>query len=380
MRKSTAAAFVALVLVAAMALAGCKIKAPTSNLVTGGTVADRAGISVGIDLLWESDAKRNADLDAVKQAGATWIAIDVDWKSIQGDGPFSDRWDRGLDATVIAARLHGLKILADITYSPPWARGADCPAFEADSGHCFPVDPQAYGVFAGAAAQRYGANSTNPMLRGSIENWQLWNEPNHQEFAQPKPDPGKYAAMVKNAFWYIKAADRSATVITGGTAPDGDEPDGTEYAPATWLRLLYLNGAGDSFDAVAHHPYMFPTNPLEAHSWNAFTQTQTLHAILVEHGDGDRRIWGTEMGAATGTDTVDPLPLTEAQQAQWVHDYFLGWNTTFRSFTGPLIWYSLRDQSSNPKDKWKNLGLIRWDGSFKPSYLAYRKVMTDGVG
>ena len=168
MRKSTAAAFVALVLVAAMALAGCKIKAPTSNLVTGGTVADRAGISVGIDLLWESDAKRNADLDAVKQAGATWIAIDVDWKSIQGDGPFSDRWDRGLDATVIAARLHGLKILADITYSPPWARGADCPAFEADSGHCFPVDPKAYGVFAGAAAQRYGANSTNPMLRGSI--------------------------------------------------------------------------------------------------------------------------------------------------------------------------------------------------------------------
>jgi hypothetical protein len=380
MRTSRTAAFVALVLIAAMVLAGCKVKAPTSNLVTGAFVADRAGISVGTDLLWESDAQRNADLDAIQQAGATWIGVDVDWKSIQGDGPFSYRWDRGLDATVMAARLHGLKVLADISYSPPWARAADCPAFESGSGHCFPVDPEAYGRFAGAAAQRYGANSDNPLLRGSIESWQLWNEPNHQEFSQPRPDPGKYAAMVKSAFWYIKAADRSATVITGGTSPAGDAPDGTEYSPATWLNLLYLNGAGDAFDAVGHHPYMFPTNPLEAHPWNAFTQTQTLHDILVAHGNGDRKIWGTEMGAATGTDTVDPLPLTEAQQAQWVHDYYLGWNTTFRSFTGPLIWYSLRDQSPDPRQKWKNLGLIRFNGSLKPSYLAYKAVTTSGVG
>ena len=44
--------------------------------------------------------------DAVVKAGAKWIAIDVDWKSIQGDGPNSFRWDLGLDPTVIAARLH----------------------------------------------------------------------------------------------------------------------------------------------------------------------------------------------------------------------------------------------------------------------------------
>ena len=380
MRKSGTAALVALVLIAAVVFAGCKVKGPTSNLVTGPSVADRAGISVGVDLLWESDAQRNADLDAVVKAGAKWIAIDVDWKSIQGDGPLSFRWDRGIDATVIAARLHGLKILADITYSPPWARSADCPAFEANSGHCFPADAEAYGRFAGAAAKRYGANSDNPLLRNSISAWQLWNEPNHQEFSQPRPDPGKYAAMVKSAYWYIKAADRSATVITGGTAPAGDAADGTDYSPATWLKLLYQNGAGGQFDGVAHHPYMFPTNPLEEHPWNAFTQTRTLHDIMVSHGDGAKKIWGTEMGAATGSDTVDPLPLTEAQQAQWVRDYYLGWNTTFRDFTGPLIWYSLRDQSPNPRDKWRNLGLIRFDGSAKPSYLAYKQVMTNGVG
>jgi hypothetical protein len=380
MRKLGVPAFVMLLVVG---LFGCRIQGKVShstNPVPGSVVASRAGISVGVDLLWESDAARNADLDAIVASGAKWVGIDVDWKSIQGDGPTSYRWDRGLDATVLAAHLHGLSILGDISYSPAWARKADCPAFEADSGHCFPANANDYAVFAGAAAQRYGANGDNPYLRGSIESWQLWNEPNHQEFSQPRPDPDKYAAMVKGAYAHIKAADSSATVVTGGTAPAGDTPDGTEYSPATWLRDLYQRGAGGSFDAVGHHPYMFPTNPLEPHPWNAFTQTQTLHEIMAMYGDGNKKIWGTEMGAPTGTDTVDPLPLTEAQQAQWVHDYYLGWNTTFRDFTGPLIWMSLRDLSGNLSNKWDNMGLLHLDRAPKPAYTEYQSITRDGVG
>ena len=95
-------------------------------------------------------------------------------------------------------------------------------------------------------------------------------------------------------------------------------------------------------------------NPLDAHSWNAFTQTQTLHDVMVANGDGAKKVWGTEMGAATGTASGT---LTEAQQAQWVHDYYLGWNTTFRSFTGPLVWMQLRNSGTNPAAKWENLGL-----------------------
>jgi polysaccharide biosynthesis protein PslG len=380
MRTSRTAIVAVLVVIVAAALAGCRRATPTPGLVSGDVVAGRAGIAMGGDLLWESDAQRNADLDAVTRAGARWIAVDVDWKSIQGDGPFSLRWDRGLDAAVLAARAHGLQIFASIVYTPPWARAADCPDFESERGHCLPADPNWYAQFAGAAAQRYGANSDNPLLRGSIEHWQIWNEPNHQEFSQPRPDPVKYAAMLRLTDWHIKAADPGATVITGGTAPAPDAPDGTDYTPATWLNLLYLFGAGDDFDAVGHHPYMFPENPLDPQPWNAFTQTQTLHDILVAHGDGAKKIWGTEMGAPTGTDRFDPLPLTDDQQAQWVHDYFLGWNTTFRDFTGPLIWYTLRDRSADPSRKWDNFGLIRYDGTLKPAYLAYRQLMDLGVG
>ena len=152
--------------------------------------------------------------------------------------------------------------------------------------------------------------------------------------------------------------------------------DGTDYSPETWLRGLYARGARGSFDAVGHHPYAFPVNPLEAHPWNAFTQTAVLHYVMTANGDGDKKVWGTEMGAPTGTDSG---VLTEAQQAQWVHDYYLGWNTTFRSFTGPLVWMELRDSGTNVGDKWQNLGLQHGDRRPKPAYAAFQAVMANGV-
>ena len=347
---------------------------PPAGHVSGATIAARAGLAPGPGILWESDAELNADLDAIKNSGAKWVPIDVDWNSIQGDGPTSFRWDRGLDRAVLAARARGLNIMGMAAYAPPWARGSNCPPGE---GHCLPANADDYGRFVTAAAQRYGTNSSNALLRGTITNWQLWNEPNHQEFAMPKPNPDLYAAMVKSSYAGIKYADPAATVITGGTAPAPNAADGTDYTPETWLRGLYARGAGGSFDAVGHHPYAFPTNPLEIHPWNAFTQTLTLHAVMVANGDGNKKIWGTEMGGATGTDNG---VLTEAQQAQWVHDYYLGWIQMFGGFTGPLVWMELKDSGTNVGFKWDNLGLLHHDRRPKPAYGAYQQVMTNGIG
>ncbi len=357
--------------------AGCAPKnsigsVPTHS-ITGSEVALRAGMSAGPELLWESDAEQNADLAGIQNSGVHWITIDIDWNSIQGDGPSSFRWDRATDRVVTNARAHGLTILGMAAYSPPWARIAGCPPGEV---HCLPANADDYGRFLTAAAARYGSRSTNPLLRNTITTWQLWNEPNHQEFAQPKPNPDVYTAMLKSAYAGIKAVDPSATVITGGTAPAPDAADGTDYSPVTWLRDLYARGAGGSFDAIAHHPYAFPVNPLEPHPWNAYTQTLVLHDVMASNGDGAKRIWGTEMGAPTGT---APDVLSESQQAQWVHDYYLGWNTTFRSFTGPLIWMELRDSGANVGDKWQNLGLLHRDRQPKPAYAAFQTVMSNGV-
>ena len=356
---------------------------PATNVVAGQPAAAvaistidvgaRAGIDAGPTVLWESDADQAATLDAIAASGGKWMSLDIDWNHIQYDNRDTWRWNAATDRAVLASRERGLSLIGMAAYSPPWARTADCPAGEL---HCLAANPDEYGRFVGAAAARYGSRSPIARLRGTVNVWQIWNEPNHREFSIPKPDLDRYTAMLKAAYTAIKVADPNATVITGATAPAPDAADGTEYQPETWLRGLYARGARGYFDAVGHHPYSFPTNPLEAHSWNAFTQTQVLYDVMVANGDAGKKIWGTEMGAGTGT---DPEAISEAQQAQWVEDYYRGWNTTFRSFTGPLLWFQLRDSGTNIRNRWHNLGLVRRDRTPKPAYAAYQKVMAGGV-
>ncbi len=375
--------------------------------VGGGTsgpeVAARAGISGFPGTLWSAPAERDADTRAVADAGADWTSLDLDWKSIQASST-DFGWTRGtlgnggFDGAVKAARGEGLQILGVITYSPKWASPNCADQGGTYVGHCFPdaahVDD--FANFARAAVQRYGSQSTatDPALHNSITHWQIWNEPNHQEFSLPRPDPDRYADMLEAVYPAIKAADPSATVIAGGTAPTGNAWDAigqTEFAPTTWLLSLYDRGAGESFDAIAHHPYSFPWNPLDEAGFNGFTQTRYLYLAMAAHGDGMKKVWGTEMGAPTGSvPLADPnqpcfsRSMTEAEQAQWVHDYFLGWNTSFRAFTGPLIWKAIRDDPPTVgvplnTQLWNHLGLLRLDRTPKPAFGTFQQMTSTGL-
>ena len=351
--------------------AGC---APVHTQQTSGsTIGQRAGLATGWQTLWASDADQDADYAGVAASGATWTTLDIDWNHIQDNGPTTWKWNLATDRAVLSANRHGLQMIGIAGYSPPWARRVDCPP---GNLHCFPANADDYGRFLGAAAARYGSRSTDARLRGTVEVWSLWNEPNHRPYSMPRPDPVKYAAMVKSAYAAIKAADPEATVLTGGTAPAPDAPDGSDYEQVTWLRMLYANGAGGSFDGVANHPYAYPFSPLTDKEWNAYRQTEFLHDVMAAHGDGAKKVWGTEMGAPTGT---APKDLTEAAQAQHVQAYYSGWwNGRFRAFTGPLIWFRLRDEGTNPADQ--NFGLQRRDRSPKPAFGAFQGLMSQPAG
>ena len=55
--------------------------------------------------------------------------------------------------------------------------------------------------------------------------------------------------------------------------------------------------------------------------------------------------------------------MTEATQAQFVADYFKGWYKDFGSFTGPLIWFQIRDNGTDPSYYDDHFGLLRRDFS-----------------
>lgn len=330
--------------------------------------AQRFGFNPGSGILWMDDATRQRELDAMAATGARWIALDFDWNSIQGDGPDSFRWDRSTDTVVREAHARGLRIIGSLAYSPPWARRAAC----ANTSHCLPADPAAFARFARASAERYGTRSLDPTLRGSVRVWQIWNEANHVPFVQPTVDVAGYTAILRQAYTAIKAADGATTVLAGATAPAGDDPNGLDMAPVSFLRGIYANGGQGFFDAFSHHPYTFPYSPRDEAPWNAFTQTRDLHDVMVQHGDGSKKIWATEAGAGTGTHAK---AVSASRQAEILRDYTTLWNGSFRQFTGPLLWFSVRDSGTDLGSVYDNFGILRHDFRAKPARAALISIL-----
>jgi hypothetical protein len=67
--------------------------------------------------------------------------------------------------------------------------------------------------------------------------------------------------------------------------------------------------------------------------------------------------------------------VTEATQSQYLADYFKGWYGDYASFTGPLFWFQIRDNGTNPGYYDDHFGLLRWDFSAKPAYRTLQRLI-----
>ena len=329
--------------------------APAGATAGTGTVGQRSGVApTSYQLLYGTDAEVARDLDAVAASGAGWIRVDFDWQSAEPSrGAF--QW-RFIDRVVAGANARGLRVLATPAYTPTWAR----PAGTSDKAP--PTDLATYATFVSSAARRYAPQG--------VRHWEIWNEPNIPMFWQPKPDADTYARMLVQASQAVKAVDPGATIITAGLAPAGDSSDGSYVSPRTFLSRLYAAGGGPSFDAVGMHPYAFPYGISAVGDWNQFQSMPKTYEVMRANGDGAKKIWGTEFGAPTGTNSQ---AVSESGQAAMVTT---GWGQWVAwPFTGPLFWYGLRDAGSDPANVENNYGIQRKDGSPKLALGEFTRVM-----
>lgn len=324
---------------------------PTPKPTTGSA---RAGFSIGGGFQFQSADGMTRELDAIKTVGARWVRMDVNWSVIQAGGPSSYDW-APFDRVANAALSRGFSVLAEILYTPTWARSAGAPA-EAP-----PANLDDYVRFARAAVAHYA-----PM---GIHAYEVWNEPNNASFWQPKADVARYTAMLRATYPAIKSADPTAVVVSGGLSPATD--DGRNIAPLTFLKGMYANGGKGSFDAVGHHPYCYPAYPGDAQPWSAWFQmygtSTSFRSLMADNGDSDKQIWATEFGAAT--DGPSGSYVDEQAQASMLTRAFDLWKSY--SWAGPLFWYSQRDLGTAATTRENFYGVLRYDFSPKPAYAAY---------
>jgi len=329
----------------------------TSETAPTKTQNPRFGFAVGGNIQNLGSGELARYLDGAKAAHAGWIRLDINWCVIQRAGPSSYDWAR-FDNVVRAVTARGMRVLAGILYTPPWARPDGTSAMHP------PSNLADYATFATAAVRRYA-----PM---GVHAYEIWNEPNIDRFWAPRPDPARYTQLLKLAYAAVKSVDRSALVVSGGLSPYGSykQADAKHMNPLRFLEQMYANGARGSFDALGWHPSNYP-HGLSFAAWSAWSQmsqtSPSARSIMKARGDGSKRIWATEFSYPTGSAAGN---VSEATQARLVRDTYAALDRW--SWAGPAFVYSYHDDGADKRNTEQNFGVVHFDYSPKPSYRAYQ--------
>jgi len=192
-----------------------------------------------------TDQEMDQYISYLAQAGVRKARIDIIWKDVEPQkGIFSFKiFGKDLDKIVNTYRKYGIEVLGLVQTTPNWA--TTCPGYD-NPNKCPPNDINDYKNFLKVLVNHY---------KSSISYWEIWNEPNTQNFFNTYPDTSldtraqEYVKLLSAAYTTIKLEDPQAIVVSAGLAGgDIDDPD-------NFLSKITNLGFYNYCDKLAFHPY-----------------------------------------------------------------------------------------------------------------------------
>jgi hypothetical protein len=300
-----------------------------------------------------SAAQRADVLTKLKASGTQWIRLDLGWAMLQpnGAGSFDTGWGVPFtDSVVDAIHADGFQLLVTFWRTPGWANGG---AGETT----LPTNPADYANAIKWAAARYA---------GKVDAWEVWNEPN-EPYSMTGTDPAKYAALLRAAYPAVHAGDPNAQVVFGGPS-ENDAP---------WIAKAYAAGIHGSFDVMATHPYMGPSNdaPETADDGTIYklTHVAAVHNLMTQYGDGAKPIWFTEFGWSSHANTSGMANWEWGVTPQAQADYLVRTLKLLKAsypYVTNAFWYEASDQNTGTTANIDNYGLLTSSFAPKPAYTA----------
>jgi Cellulase (glycosyl hydrolase family 5)/Bacterial Ig domain len=307
------------------------------------------------------NAASATQIAAVKALGVHWVRMFISWRTVQpnpGPVPASnlDYYEGLLDQLP-----PGTKVILDVLGTPEWETGSS-------NEHAPPANPNDYATFVATLAQRWGSK---------VAGWEIWNEEDEPRFWLGAPEPARYVQLLQAAYPAIKAVDPGATVIMGGLT-------GNDYH---FLEGVYAAGGKGYFNAVSVHtdtscnilsPYTYLREEDGRLAPDSFLAYREVHNVMVANGD-ESPIWMTETSWRTAPTTtcfegawagLKPEGITEEQQATFLKEDFHCLAQT--PYVQVALWFGMQDEGPITS------GLLRANGSHKPSYTAMREYIEHG--
>ena len=302
------------------------------------------GVNVGLELRYDRSEETTV-IQKLQDLNVSWVREEFNWNVIEPQQGVYD-WN-GYDLIMERYAQAGISVLGVLAYSADWASTAPASSTEKDK---YPPADAAWRDFVDAVVRRY------PMVTA----WEVWNEPNHEQFLHAKDRSSAYAAILKTASAAIRSANPRAQIVFGGLSG----------ADASFLQKLYRLGVKDAFDIVAVHPYrtlngktIYPPEVTIFGLNSLATDLYVLRSMVRAYDtESPSPIWITEIGWSSDTSGA-----SETDQANYLQrSVFIA---RFYAQVEKIFWYNLRDDLAADVAE-KHFGLYANDWREKPAALA----------
>jgi hypothetical protein len=336
----------------AVALLGLPVAAPAAPAPAGFTVGISPQTPAGDD-----------DYALMAQAGIRSLRLPLNWARVEPHSPYLVEPDwSDFDRSVTIAARHGLRVFPFVWGTPPWIATEEL---------IEPVrngwDGRAWASFMRRAVERYGPGGAfwreNPALPAlPIRAWEIWNEQNIVSFSA-RPDPRRYARLLRISGRAIHRADPGAKAIFGGLfgRPLQVPPN---IASGDYLNRFYSAGrVKPFFDGVALHPYVADAAAMRP-------QIRNLRRIMRNHGDAATPLYVTELG--WGSDSFQTRwergPLGQARELDQALSILTDNHRRWR--VAGIWWFSWAD--AGPYCQFcDSAGLLTGQREAKPSWYSF---------
>ena len=260
---------------------------------------------------------RPGELELLAAAGVTWVRMDFVWSATEREAGVYDF--AAYDRLMAALDRNHLRALLILDYANRLYDGGLAP--HTGTGRA------AFARWAAAAAAHF---------RGRGVVWEMWNEPNLEQFWKPHADAADYVALARATGRAIRDADPDACFV-GPAASCIDVP---------FLEQCFEGGLLEDWAAVTVHPYRQSGPETVAAEYGRLRDLIDRYApkgkqIPILSGEwGFDAAWGGCDEARQG----DLLP------RQWLVNAACG---------VPLsIWYDWRDDGTDPKEPEHHFGTV----------------------
>jgi hypothetical protein len=229
-------------------------------------------------------------------------------------------------------------------------------------------DPTHYREWVIAFIRYYGPGGTfwsaHPELdasRYAITTIELGNEPYFGEMSATE-----YADTVRPALEEIHRLGLPVEVIL---------PSRVYGTDTSWMDTLYqrIPNLNDLFYAFADHPYWYGHDPAQVSPAGPFGRIEALRRRMNEHGASAKPIFITEYGESTASCGGECV--SESVQAEHLQE-MIGAVTSHPEWGVEMLSiFQLCDRGTDSSDRERQFGLLREDGTPKPSYGIVRAAM-----